>query len=241
MEAQEHEDSKQTIDMVERSCQNPKCDEKFFTDNPAKKYCSNRCRVAAQRHSLKGHSESVNREEKETTLPARLQMDTSKSMSFSNFPEAAQYIIGDLQDKIKDLKAEKLKLEEKYEELEGEFADLEETLQNTKGLLDKKPSALAGWVENPDKILQMMAQAPEALRGLRDVIREFASQPPAINGVQKEEEQKNDILFWLAGKPLEVQQKFVNMVAGFSQVNNDDELMNWIDFMLLKLPNRKAS
>lgn len=239
METSNTPNATDTIELKERECENPKCSEKFFArPKSSKKYCSNKCRVQVQRVSLNGEQaatsthQHLNTSAPETrNLPARME----PKISFPNFPEAAQYIIGDLKEKVNDLKDENKKLSDKYEALEEEYAELEETLATTKGALEKKPGALAGLFESPEKLVPVVTAIPEVLRGIKELFKEMSPTNTAIAGVADEQQQKaNDILAWLASKPLDVQQKFVTMIQDYSQLA-DDELMDYVDYTLLKI------
>jgi hypothetical protein len=234
-----HKSDQAQMGLIDHQCENPKCGKHFFTSNKAKKYCSNKCRVAAQRVQLSGLPDRGDSQVQveSSKVPARPISDI-KTLSFPHFPEAAQYIIHDLNEKKSKLETELQKLKDDYDDLQDEYFDLEKSLEATKNALDKKPGALAGLFNEPDKLLGIIQNLPEALRGLKDTFKELVPQQLAGTQEQQQQQQQNDVLAWLGGKPLEVQRKFIVMLDGFSRMQ-DGDLNNWVDFMNLKIP--KAS
>lgn len=222
--------------LTEKTCEN--CGNAFHAKRKDNIFCSPRCRREAHfksktNGSLNG-SETVHPVTPEvrpiSALPAPLATlpKISNLKPPGNLDIAAQFVIDTLKEQNADLKAQLIKVTDKFETVSKERADLEKQLDKAQDELDKKPTGLGAVFSNPDSLEKMLSEAPNVIASIAGVIKELRSgDQPQLNAPSSGQ-QEHSLIAWLKQQPAELQDAFIQMVNGLAQ--NPSRAMEMVSY-----------
>lgn len=143
---------------------------------------------------------------------------------------ASKWVIDQQKETIDELKSERKVLTEKLEKAIKERNELEKQLDRTQAEVAKKPSALNGFLENPEKLASVLQTVPAILAGLKEMVATPAPQI-AGPGANTDGAQAHLLDQWLQQQPTENRELFINLV---------NKLMSYKDSAQLKYAIQNA-
>jgi len=201
--------------------------EKEFEGSDKQMYCSNSHRSAAsQGKTFRGLAEATSNPQLATSNPQAPRAEKTTKSSYSNYE---QYIISDLESKVKDLKSEVTKLESKNEKLLEENTSLEKQVENSTRKLTEKPGGLAGFMDDPAIKSQLMELGMPVLDKLVTWVTNQAVPNPNQQQLgESPQGEPNFVYAWLVKQSPDIQNQFVLLLEGLeASKRTKDYLESW--------------
>jgi hypothetical protein len=187
--------------LIQRKCDH--CGKLFEPTRSDKKYCDDKCKLDAfrERKAL-GNVPS-------TTIPA-LKTNLTPPEAL---PVSAKFVIDELTRQRDKLEKENDLLISEAKALKERNAELEKERDKVQGDLEKKPSALAGFMSDPKNLIDLGKEIPGMIAGIIEACKQGGGDAKQLNAPPAQQE---PIIKWLVSQTPEFQQQFMDVVNGLA-------------------------